>query len=1165
MKSAYDVLVVGAGIGGVRAALDLAEAGRKVALIDKRPGIGGLLAKLDNQFPTDHCGMCKMLPLTERDASSQFCMRKGLFHRNIDLMTGSELVSLEGEPGHFQAVINRKSSFVDPTKCIGCGKCAEVCPVRVKDEFNAGLSERPAVHLPIPHSIPNHYVVDLEACQRCWKCFEACPAGAIDFKLEAREQFNILLADPDEKALGQYTKWFEDLKFPFIQTRTGDETLSLLSVDDSVWMLLLDLSIKDMEPERILTRALELRPDLAVIVLGGPNKGEQAKKLVGLGARDFMLHPLKRSTFTPWLDKQYMRIMSDEKASLDVAAVILATGFACYDPSEMSGILGYGELPGVVTSVEFERLLSGSGPTGGRLTRPADGGPVRRIAWIQCVGSRDVKRNADFCSSFCCMASIKEAVLAKRALGKDVETTIYYMDMRTFGRDFDRYRRNAQQMDGVRFIRARPHSVLPDSAHPGDLRLTHMDDQGVMREETYDMAVLAVGARPPASMPALAGAAGIETNAFGFCKTQDLNPGRTSRLGVFAAGSANGAKDIAESLLQSGAAALGASRLVNLFAPIRGRVEEPVPVFRDVSRETPAILALLCRSCPVMEHGPDMDLIRDRIAAMPSVRAVETVERACAKEGWERIRELAAAGKPNRILIGACMPYAYAPRLRELGALIGLNPSLMDVVDIHTPLFSQPAAATPEGQARAGEDILARMSMSAAKLLGADPAPVDKVAPAAPSALVVGGGLAGMTAAIGIADHDYKVTLVEKSDKLGGLAMNLRTTLQGADPAALMEALVDQTMKHPNIRVMTNARVSLSTGRAGRFMSIVSTPEGGVPVEHGAAILATGGKRAKVYDFGFLERKTVLTHQELEDRIATGVLDTAALSTVVMIQCWRSRDATRDYCSRVCCAGAIKNTLRLKEKNPGLRVFILYRDIMSYGFSEEYFTKARKAGALFIRYDLDHKPQVRFDQENRPVVTVHDPVLRRDLEIHADILSLSDGIEPNDVSELSEIFGVPVGPAGFFQEAESKWRPVDFLKQGVFVCGVARGPANMAETIVSAKAAAQRALRILCDKSMAKAVVTAKVRESLCSRCGKCLDVCPYGARTMDIANDRIVVDELACQGCGSCAAVCPNSASYLRGFGDRQVMAVIDASLAGLGRPRTERKPVTMDDAAGS
>ena len=453
MKRTCDALVVGAGIGGIRAALDLAEAGHTVVVIDKRPHIGGILTRLDHQFPSDHCGMCKMLPLTEREASSEFCLRKGLFHKNIEILLSSELTALDGEPGAFSAVVRRRSSFVDPSKCIGCGRCAAVCPVVVPDEFNAGLTGRGAVYLPVPHAIPNHYVVDLQACQRCWKCFKACPTGAIDFKLEERERSGILVVDADPETTPRLSAWLGDLKFPVLGATTGGQALDILASDAPVRILLLDPTLPDAEAARVLTRALELRPDLAAFVSGDPALAEAALELRGLGAREVMPHPLTRAGFVPWLDKQFMRLTSDETVKFDVAAVVLAAGFDCYDPTPDAPLLGYGVLPGVVTSVEFERLLSGTGPTGGRLTRPGDGRPVRKIAWLQCVGSRDPRKQADFCSSFCCMASIKEAALARRASGGTIEATIFAMDMRAFGRDFERYRQEAESSHGIRFVR----------------------------------------------------------------------------------------------------------------------------------------------------------------------------------------------------------------------------------------------------------------------------------------------------------------------------------------------------------------------------------------------------------------------------------------------------------------------------------------------------------------------------------------------------------------------------------------------------------------------------------------------------------------------------------------------------------------------------------------
>jgi heterodisulfide reductase subunit A len=1164
MKRTCDALVVGAGIGGIRAALDLAEAGHTVTVIDKRPHIGGILTRLDHQFPSDHCGMCKMLPLTEREASSEFCLRKGLFHSNIDIMLSSELAALEGEPGAFSAVITRRSSFVDASKCVGCGRCAAVCPVSVPNEFNAGLTERGAVYLPVPHAIPNHYVVDLDACQRCWQCFKACPTGAIDFKLEDRERYGLLVVDPDPEAAARLTAWLGDLKFPILSAATGDKALDILATDAPVRLMLLAASLPDIEPARVLTRSLELRPDLVVFVPSDPSLADAARELTGLGARGTMPHPLSRRTFVPWLDKQFMRLASDETVELDVAAVVLAGGFDCYDPAADAPVLGYGVLPGVVTSVEFERLLSGTGPTGGRLLRPGDGRPVRDIAWLQCVGSRDLRKNADYCSSFCCMASIKEAILAKRATNGAVQATIFAMDIRTFGRDFERYRQEAETVHGVRFVRGRLHTTLPDPSGDGRLRLSFIDDAGTLHEESFDMLVLAVGARPPAGMEGLARAAGVETNDFGFCATPPFDANRTSRLGVFAAGAMGGPRDIAESVIQAGAAALGASRVINRFASIRRRAPEASPVYRDVSREAPRVLVTLCDSCPILGQSVDVARIGEALATLPAVGRVECVSRACTAEGWKAITALGAVHKPNRVLIGACMPYAYVPKLRELGASLGLRPTLMDVVDIHTPLFSGGNDPDPATRTHLEHEIVARLGMAAARLLGADPMPLPRSLAVTPAALVVGGGLAGMTAALGVADHDYRVVLVEESPDLGGLARQVRATLGGGDPVRFMEGLIDRVRRHPHIRVLTEARVSLSTGMAGRFLSIVSTEAGGVPVEHGVTILATGGRRAKVYDFGFLTRKTVTTHQDLERQLTSGELDTATLGSLAMIQCFRSRDENRRYCSRVCCAGALKNILFLKNKHPDLPIYVFYRDLMSYGFTERYFTQARRAGAVFFRYDPDHKPQVRFDEAGKPVITGFDPVLRREIEVHADILSLSDGIEPGDTAELCEIFGVTAGPDGFFQEAESKWRPVDFLRPGIFVCGVARAPGTMDETVCSAKAAARRALRVLGEKKLAPSHVVASVRHSLCTRCGKCIDVCPYGARTLDVEHDRILVDDILCQGCGSCASTCPNSASFIRGFTDRQILSVIDVALADPGGIGPVRRENGLAQAAG-
>ncbi len=422
MRKSYAALVVGGGIGGIRTALDLAETGQKVALIDAVPHLGGILAQLDNQFPSDHCGMCKMLPLAERDSSSQFCMRKGLFHKNIDLYLSTELDSLEGEPGKFQARLRKHSTFVDPTRCIGCGACEEICPVRVPSEFNAGLSMRGAAHLPVPHNIPNHYVVDLDNCIRCWQCHEVCPTGAIDFFFDQRGDFRILVGGTGEDTYTELAQWLKELNFPLDHAATGDEVLDRITGEGGYSMLLLDMDTPGADLERVVSRCLEFQPGLPIVLMGTAEQREQAADILRLGVTEFAVRPFKHQRFIPWLDKLYMRLVSNTTMDLDVVSVILATGFSCYDPSNdpngVADVLGYGQYPGVVTSVEFERMLSGTGPTNGRLEIPGTGRSPRRIAWLQCVGSRDLKTGADYCSSICCMISLKEAMLCQEGVGQ---------------------------------------------------------------------------------------------------------------------------------------------------------------------------------------------------------------------------------------------------------------------------------------------------------------------------------------------------------------------------------------------------------------------------------------------------------------------------------------------------------------------------------------------------------------------------------------------------------------------------------------------------------------------------------------------------------------------------------------------------------------------------
>ncbi|MFP4214183.1 MAG: FAD-dependent oxidoreductase, partial [Desulfohalobiaceae bacterium] len=760
------------------------------------------------------------------------------------------------------------------------------------------------------------------------------------------------------------------------------------------------------------------------------------------------------------------------------------------------------------------------------------------IAWLQCVGSRDLQLGAEYCSGICCMFAIKEALLAKERCNKDMHTSIFAMDIRSFGKGYQRYRDQAELECGVRFVQARPHSVEPDAK--GGVRLRYLDQTGELKYEDFDMLVLSTGVRPPGDLPGLIQTLGLEENESGFCRTEPLAPTKTSQFGVYAAGSFAEPKDITDTVIQSCAAALEASRLLALYSAPRPAEKEPEPEYRKVEQEAPRTLVVLCNACPTLEASVDMQTLTARINDMASVQSLISIPQACTQAGWEQIEEHVREERPNRIVLGACLPYAHVPRLRDLSRTVSLNPAFMEVVDIYTPTFPD----MPLNKEQRLQEILTTLGTAVVKVQHAPPAPILQEVPVVPKALVVGGGLAGMTAALAIADHGLDVCLVEEAEQLGGTAKRLRSTLDGEDPSRFIQDLIQEVEKHPKINVLTQSRVTLCVGRAGQFLSAVQTEDGqSLSVEHGAAILATGGTEAKSFAYGYGTRKTIFSQLEFEEQLASGALDARALSSVVFIQCVECRQEPRNYCSRVCCPTSIKQALILKRRNPDLQVYVLYRDMMTYGLQEEHYTQARRLGVIFIRYSQDKLPEVEH-QEQGHLIRVQDHILQQQLTLQADALVLASGIVPHDTEELSLVFQVPADQDGFLQEADPKWRPVEFLRQGLFLCGLARAPGNMRETVASAKAAAQRALRLLGREYISGGSITAEVRHSLCSLCQTCISVCPYGARSLDWEEQIIQVDQVLCQGCGACASVCPNSAAVLRGFPDNQVLAEIDAAL---------------------
>ena len=839
-----------------------------------------------------------------------------------------------------------------------------------------------------------------------------------------------------------------------------------------------------------------------------------------------------------------------KELELNVGAVVLAPGFGRLDP-EVLERFGYGRFPDVVTSLEFERLTCASGPTEGHIVRPSDQKVPKKIAFLQCIGSRDETCDNGYCSSVCCMYAIKEASVAKEH-EPDLDIALFFMDVRTMGKGFDESRERAVEKYGLRIVRAR----VPKVDQVGDkLLLTWVEEDGTSRSEVFDMVVLSVGLDAPEDGERLAEITGIELNRFGFCATEVASPLTASRPGVFVSGAFQGPKDVPESVTQaSGAAALASE----LLAEARGRDAVTVTYpdeDRALSQEEPRIGVFVCH-CGVNIAGVvDVKAVRDYAATLPNVALYEDTLYSCSQDALKTIAQKIKDNRLNRVVIAACSPRTHEPLFQETLRSIGLNPALVEMANIRDQC-AWVHAQEPEEATEKAKDLV-RMAVAKARLLQ----PLDQpTVDVTPSALVIGGGAAGMAAALSIADQGYQCVLVEREKELGGNLRRLQWTLDGQDARKVLDDLIERVKGHQRIQVMTSARVTNVSGYVGNFTTTVERGGKTELINHGVVVVATGAKEYRPKGDLYGETNRVVTQLELEERLARGASTLRNVKNVVMIQCVGSRGDDMSHCSRICCTQAVKNALKIKELKPETNVYILYRDMRTYGFYEELYQEARRKGVIFLRYEPDQRPQVV--KAGRGIkVKAFDRLLGQELEIPANLVVLSVGIEPGENRELAEIIKAPLTSDGFFLEAHAKLRPVEVAVDGVYLCGLAHGPKSLAESMAQAKAAAAKAAVPLAKGKVAVAAIVSHVDQKRCIGCGICASLCPFNAIQLKKVDKRRKAETItaSCKGCGICASHCPTLAISMGGFTDEAIMAQIHAfgeKLARKEEPAEEESP---------
>ena len=1006
-----DVIVVGGGISGIQAALDLATTGYKVYLVEKAPTIGGKMAQLDKTFPTNDCSMCIESPKFIE------CDR----HPNIEILTYTEVDNVEGEAGDFTVTLRKKPRYIIEDKCTGCNICTEYCPVQISDPFNQDLSFSKAVHIYFSQAVPLVPYID-DSCsflkdKKCSICVGVCKNNAID------------------------------------------------------------------------------------------------------------LHQVA------------------EKRVVKVGAIVLSPGYEVFDPG-IRGDYGYGKLENVVTSLDYERLLCATGPFEGEILRPSDNKHPQKIAWIHCVGSRQVIPGGNsYCSSVCCTYIQKQVILTKDH-NADAEAVIFHNDIRSYGKDFERFYTRAENLPGVKFIRSYV-TIGKENPVTKNVSIRYSTPDDGVKEEEFDLIVLGVGMNPPKDSKNLSNIFGIELDHHGFCKTNPVNPIETSRPGIFVSGAFYAPIDIPESVV---AASGSASLTGELLSSRKGKLAKDriYPPERDTSEEEVRVGVFACHCGANIGRIVDIPSLVDYSLTLKNVVHAEESLFACSTDAAAQISNTIREKGLNRVVVAACTPRTHEPLFRDTLREGGINQYFFDMANIREHCSWVHSKQKEEATDKA-KDIV---RMSVARTANLEPLqefnlPVNK------TALVVGGGIAGMTSALSMAKQGFEVHLLEKETNLGGMAQRIPNTIEGMDVKELINDLILKVYQHPLIYVSHEVTITDVSGYVGNFTTTIKS-EGRIKnINHGAAIIATGANEYKPVEYLYGKDDRVITSVELGEQIALGEKRLSESKSLVMIQCVGCRQEDRNYCSRVCCSHSVKNALKLKEINPEMDIYILFRDMRTYGFSEDYYRNASDKDVKFIRYEPSDKPVVEIVNEGgteKLRVCVSDPILGKKLAIDTDLVALAAAVIPSEgTKDIAKLFKVATNPDGFFQEAHVKLKPVDFGAEGVFLCGTAHYPKHILEAITQAYGAAGRAVSLLSQDTVTASGSICEVKDNDCVACGACITACNYGAIDFHetLKGRKARVNPVLCKGDGVCNAKCPTNAIVLKHYTDEEIFSQIDAALS--------------------